>query len=310
MTNDNLTGDVRPNAGDGAADDGTLSLPLSKTPLFEATHAERYLRQQVIKSIQQDIGSPLICYVGGNGTSVVRDDVLPFEDLLCRLTPGSDLHLLLHTSGGDIDAAEKLISMIRTVVKTGKLHVVVPDFAKSAGTLMALGANSIVMSDTSELGLIDPQIDLHDANGNIIRHSVQNYLDAYQTHSAALRDNPNDVAARIMFEKLDPSTVKYFEAIRDRSRKFAEGQLQRGMQIHDRYTAIAEELLNTTKWQHHGKMIAADDARQMGINVDYLAPSSPRWRAYWRLYCLQRLAIKDGEKLFESDYVSMTIQSR
>src|SRR6266850_753427 len=118
MTNDNLTGDVRPNAGDGAADDGTLSLPLSKTPLFEATHAERYLRQQVIKSIQQDIGSPLICYVGGNGTSVVRDDVLPFEDLLCRLTPGSDLHLLLHTSGGDIDGARRKFDRHERHVRT------------------------------------------------------------------------------------------------------------------------------------------------------------------------------------------------
>lgn len=298
------------NVGKQESDSGTPESSLTRTPLFEAMHAERYLRQQLIRSIQRDARASLICYVSGNGTSVARDDVLPFEDLLCRLKPGSDLQLLLHTGGGDIDAAEKVISMVRAAVGSGTLCVVVPDYAKSAGTLMALGASKILMSDTSELGPIDPQIDLHDANGNVIRHSVQNYLDAYEMHSATLRERPEDGVARIMLEKLDPSTVKYFEAVRDRARKFAEQQLLRGMQITDRYTAIANDLLNTKKWQHHGQMIGADDAKQMGLNVEYLSPSSPMWQAYWRLYCLQRLAVKDGQKLFESDYVSLSVEGR
>ena len=33
---------------------------------------------------------------------------------------------------------------------------------------MALGANEIVMGDTSELGTIDPQLDLKDDKGNTI----------------------------------------------------------------------------------------------------------------------------------------------
>jgi ClpP class serine protease len=46
---------------------------------------------------------------------------------------------MLHTGGGDIDAAEKLMAMIRKTVSTGGVRVIVPDSTKSAGTLMALG---------------------------------------------------------------------------------------------------------------------------------------------------------------------------
>ena len=134
------------------------------------------------------------------------DDTVPFVDLLHNVNPGESLDLLLHTGGGDIDAAEKLISMIRTKVGDATLRVIVPDYAKSAGTLMVLGADMVVMSDTSELGPIDPQIIRGDGNGNRIRHSVQSYLDAYDEHSATLAREPGNVAAQIMLGKLDPAT--------------------------------------------------------------------------------------------------------
>ena len=41
---------------------------------------------------------------------------------------------------------------------TGTLRVIVPDYAKSDSTLLALTADTVVMSDSSELGPIDPQI--------------------------------------------------------------------------------------------------------------------------------------------------------
>src|SRR5438270_233413 len=83
-----------------------------------------------------------------------------------RITKEHDLDLLLHTGGGDTDAADKLMSMARARIGTKGLRVVVPDFAKSAGTMMVLGADAVVMSDSSELGPIDPQIVRTDHNGN------------------------------------------------------------------------------------------------------------------------------------------------
>jgi hypothetical protein len=217
---------------------------------------------------------------------------------------------MIHTSGGDVDAAEKLISMVRKNVGDSTLRIVVPDHAKSAGTLIALGADYIVMSDTSELGPIDPQVVLSDSNGNRIRHSVQSYLDAYQAHSDTLKKTPNDVAAQIMLQKLDPATVKLFQAVMSRARKLAENQLQRWMfRKGGNWSQAAAELIDTTRWQSHGQMISWEDAQdpKIGLSVEYLQPQSQEWQEYWQLYCLQRLAIQDNQKLFESDHVSLTI---
>jgi ClpP class serine protease len=142
----------------------------SKTPFYEALHADRYQRQAAVRLIEEHTGRHLICYVTGVGTWIDRDDTVGFVDLLHNIPDGEDLDLLLHTPGGDVDVAEKLITMVRTKVGTADLRIVVPDFAKSAGTLIALGADFIVMSDSSELGPIGPQIVLADGNGNRIQH--------------------------------------------------------------------------------------------------------------------------------------------
>lgn len=285
----------------------------TKTPFYQAIHAARYLRQAIIKRIQERTGCRLICYVCGGMSAIDRDDTVGFVDLLHNTVDGSDLDLLLHTGGGDIDAAEKLITMVRTKVGNARLRVVVPDYAKSAGTLMVLGADSVVMSDTSELGPIDPQISLSDGNGNRIQHSVQSYLDAYDEHTKALAHNPNNVAAQVMLSKLDPATVKLFEAVRDRARKFAEDQLKRGMfRVSGNWSQAAAELIDTKRWQSHGKMISWEDARdaKIGLHVDHLKPQTEEWQEYWQLYCMQRLAVGDKQKLFESDYCSLVIDSQ
>jgi serine dehydrogenase proteinase len=285
----------------------------TKTPLYQAINALRYQRQAVITNIQERIRRRLICYVAGNEAPVDRDDTVGFVDLLHNVPGQCDVDLLLHTGGGDIDAAEKLISMVRTKVGTATLRVVVPDYAKSAGTLMALGADTIVMSDTSELGPIDPQIILADGNGNRIRHSVQSYLDAYDTHSATLKKDPGNVPAQIMLSKLDPATVKLFEAVRNRARGFAEDQLKKGMFRDGKgnWSQAASELLDTKRWQSHAQMISWQDAKdpKIGLQVEYLEPSSEDWQNYWQLYCLQRLAVGDNQKLFESDYASLVVDS-
>jgi len=242
-TDDNVDDDAEP--------------PPTKTPLYQAINAQRYQRQEIIKDIQGLTGHWLICYVSGRYCAIDRDDTVPFVDLLHNVPQNQDLDLLLHTGGGDIDAAEKLISMVRNKVGPALLRIVVPDFAKSAGTLMVLGADRVVMSDTSELGPIDPQVSLADANGNRIPHSVQSYLDAYEEHTATLKIEPDNVAAQTMLRKLDPATVKLFQAVKNRARRFAEDHLTRGMFSEGgNSTLAAGELLDTKRWQSHEQMIS------------------------------------------------------
>ena len=242
---------------------------------------------------------------------IAHDDVMQFRDLLHRIADGENIELMLHTSGGSIDAAEKLILMIRDKVGEAKFRIVVPHLAKSAGTLMVLGADSVVMSDTSELGPIDPQVPLPVSDGKVMWLPAQSYLDAFEEHSEQLRTEPNDPAARIMIDKLDPTIRRLCITIMARSRTLAENLLNQGM-FHSGFgntTLTAGELIDIGRWGTHSQVISWRAAQNppLGLHVDYHAPDSHLWQKYWRLYCLQRLALKDNEKLFESDYASLSI---
>ena len=273
-----------------------------KTPMYEALNASRYQRQELIRAIQDRSGTPFIAYLSGPDALINRADTAYFNDLLYHLTANTNLDMLLHTPGGDIDAAEKLMFIVRSRVGVGRLRVIVPDFAKSAGTLMAIGADEILMGNTSELGPIDPQMTVTDAQGNSITQPVQSYLQAHKTLSERLKRDPDDIAAQILLGKLDPATIVLFEAVRNRARTFAENQLR--LARNSAYTLVASKLIDGEKWPTHEYPINWEDATAIGINVTHLEPDDVRWDEYWRLYCLQRLAVKDGEKLFESEYAS------
>lgn len=276
----------------------------TKTPMYEAIHAPRYYRQSLIKKIEEKHGRRLICYVSGKCAGIDRDDAVGFMELLHNIAQESSVDLLLHTRGGDVDAAEKLLTLVQATVGGAELRIIIPDFAKSAGTLMALGADSLIMSDCSELGTIDPQIWSNDGDGNESGHSVLSYLDAFQIHSEALRKNPEDPVARLMLSKIDPTTLRKYEAIRDRVRNFAEDQLKRKGR---NFTKIPAALLDTTRWPSHGQMIKWQDVKDLGLPVDYVQPRSARWLDYWRLYCLLRLAVEDKQIIFESSFASLIL---
>ena len=277
----------------------------ARTPLYQANAADRYHRQAVIKQIQDRTNRSLICYVSGNECVIDDDDIMPFVDLLHNVPTRHNVDLLLHTKGGSIDAAEKLMEMLTNLVDTAELRIIVPDFAKSAGTLMVLGADSVVMSDMSELGPIDPQAPLFGR-----WQSVQNYLDAYKLHEETLKREPDNVAARMMIQKLDPATLKLCESAVGRARQAAEHLLKRGMfRNGGNWTKTAGELLDTTRWLSHGQMISWEDAQdpQLELVVQYYEYHSVEWQDYWRIYCLQRLAVENRQKLYESDYASLVI---
>lgn len=286
------------------------SRPPQKTPMYKAQNVERYVRQALITDIQQKSKSHLLCYVAGSMAQITRDDVIGVVEILHNVPRGDSIDLLLHTGGGDINAAEKFVSMLRAAVgKQGRFRVIVPDFAKSAGTLISLAADKILMSDSSELGPIDPQFPKKDSDGTVRWHSVLNYLAAYEITRQQILLDPNDAVANAMLARFDPTMLQQFEAVKRRARTLAEHHLRRWM-FHNKtvaYTKIANALMDIERWPAHGQMIGYEDAREMELEIEYLPPDSPEWQEYWSLYCHQRLAVKDDQKLFESGYASLAM---
>ncbi len=286
---------------------GTQTRGVKRTPLFAAINAARYGRQEAIGEIEQLTGRTLICLVGENAL-IERVHVPAFADLLHNIDKGTGIDLMVNSPGGDIDTAEKLITLVRKKAGDQSVRVIVPAYAKSAATLIALGAQEIVMSETSELGPIDPQVTLVDGNGHKTVHSAQNYVTTYEEFASKLQKDPDDIVARLMLDKLDPVTLRKLTRSMKRSKSIAAELLQTGMVPNEAEAlAIADALADTKRWHSHGQMIGHEKCVGLGLKVTYLPSSSDLWQLLWQLYCLQTWHLKSDTTLFESRIASLLI---
>jgi ClpP class serine protease len=101
-----------------------------------------------------------VTYVGNiqNPNSQINPShIVPLAESLAQIGKTENLDLMIHTLGGYGDTAEKIVAMCRNHC-SDEFRVIIPNLAKSAGTLIALGADKIVMGHCSEVGPTDPQI--------------------------------------------------------------------------------------------------------------------------------------------------------
>jgi membrane-bound ClpP family serine protease len=133
----------------------------SQSPLFHAEHAERYQRQAAIRNYQETHHCRLIVVID----VLFPTSIAPLEELLYNADPSLDLHLILVSPGGDGETAVRMVRSIQARCK--ELTVIVPDIAKSAATILCLGAHRILMGPTSDLGPVDPQFPLPGAPGYV-----------------------------------------------------------------------------------------------------------------------------------------------
>lgn len=106
-------------------------------------------------------GSRVITYIAGDRQpgleTQIGMDVFPFfYDLLARMGKPEHIDLFLYGTGGATMAAWGLVNLLREFCD--KFCVLIPFKAQSAATLLALGANEIVMTRTGQLSPVDPTV--------------------------------------------------------------------------------------------------------------------------------------------------------
>ena len=91
-------------------------------------------------------------------TSINAEDLNGFMAGIYGHDFTKDLLLILHTPGGLAAGAQTIVEYLRA--KFDSIDVVIPTYAMSAGTMIALGCDRIVMGKQSQLGPTDPQLSL------------------------------------------------------------------------------------------------------------------------------------------------------
>ena len=180
------------------------------------------------------LGFPLVRYI----------DINDSEEILraIKLTdPDTPIDLIVHTPGGLVLAAGQIAHALRR--HRAKVTVLVPHYAMSGGTLIALAANEIVMDPNAVLGPVDPQL------GEAPAASILSVIE---------RKKPENIEDKTLIQA-------------DVSRK-AILQLRRTVQdllgermAHEDATVLADKLTTGT-WTHdYG--IGSEEAKQLGLPI-------------------------------------------
>ena len=112
--------------------------------------------KEAILRVAEENSADVYLYAGGLHSGSVNDLIN------CRPeNPKQDALLLLYTNGGDAHEAYKLTRFFRAQY-SGEFTIFLPSVCKSAGTLVAIGADKVIMSPQGELGPLDVQISERD----------------------------------------------------------------------------------------------------------------------------------------------------
>lgn len=117
-------------------------------------------RIELYRKLEEKLGSKVIVYItsdrAGFEANIAQDVIDLFINQLDGIGIQEKISLYLYTRGGDTAAAWNIVNLLRQYCD--KLEVVIPHKAHSAGTLISIGANSIIMTKQATLGPIDPSV--------------------------------------------------------------------------------------------------------------------------------------------------------
>jgi len=235
---------------------------------------------------------------------VVLDTIGPWgitclEELIYDADPSQDMHVMLDSPGGDGESAIRLVRSLQA--RCRELTIIVPDQAKSAATLLLLGAHQIILGPTSDLGPVDPQIAVRPNYEEFIpaKHVISAVEEAAKKIQEAPETLPlyatllSDVSS-IMLQQARAALARTDDLLREAlesnpSRTEVDVKILQGR--------LRERLVDLP--QSHSAIFGAKEALAVGLPVKILASSDQQWQIIWRLwtkYFVLRQRIYEGNR--------------
>ena len=219
-------------------------------------------------------GRPLIVYVtstrpGAPGI-MASDAIAELLDQIEKLPEGAQaVDLLVVSNGGDPTVAWRAMSLLRE--RVDHVAVLVPQAAFSAATLLAMGADEIIMHPNGNLGPVDPQITVTKPGEPPRRFGYEdlNGFLEFAKEKVGLSDQEH---LRSVFDRFckEVGAVPVGVAARSSALTLAMGEklLRMHMKGEDnlqRARGIAEKL--NKAYFYHGYPLSRSEARTIGLNV-------------------------------------------
>jgi hypothetical protein len=216
------------------------------------------------------------------------DDCDMLQSVLQQVDTSKGLVLLISSPGGDGIAAERIVNVCRAYSGTGSYEVVVPGKAKSAATIVCMGASKIWMAPPSELGPVDPQILVFEDNEPRF-YSAHNLVKGYDDLFANAVASTGKLEPYVQqLQHYDIREINQYRSLITLSIEMSKKILGAGMmagitpsEIEGKIKIFLEPGAGTYV---HGRPIYRQEATDCGLNVGKIDVSDVLWKTVYELY--------------------------
>ncbi len=245
--------------------------------------------------------------------SIGYSDLLPIKDQISELR-GDKIDIILETPGGSGETAEDIVKLVRE--RYTEVGIIIPGYAKSAGTIMAMSGDEILMSSSSisSLGPIDAQLfwqgKIFSAGAFLeglkkIQKEVEETGTLNKTYIPILQGiSPGEIQnaqnaldfARILVKewltrykfKSWQTHLKNKQAVTQEEKEFCANE-------------IAGKLCDHQHWLTHARSIRLKDLEDMGLRITDYSKIDKLAEAIDRYYTLLQMSFSSPlYKLFET----------
>ena len=281
---------------------------------FESLSAERKKQIRLIQEIRE---RPLFIYASDlnknkHPISINYSDLLLFRDQIQEVN-SKKIDIVLETPGGSGEIAEDIVNLIRK--KFEEVAIIIPGTAKSAGTIIVMAADEILMEPASTLGPIDAQII---SQGKVF--SADALLKGFEKIKSEVKDTGSLNQAYIpMLQGISPGELENAE----NAKNFAIELVKKWLVYYkfknwnkhsksdkivaekektERAQEIASRLSNHSYWLTHGRSITIKDLREMKLKVSDYSENKALHEALNRYYTLLQMTFHSHiYKLIETE---------
>ena len=190
--------------------------------------------------------------------------------------------VIIDTTGGIVEVAERIVTTLRHYYKEVKF--LIPDKAMSAGTVLVMSGDAILMDYFSCLGPVDPQLYIEDKP---IPISVLSYLEQYERFVKKAEEGTLTSADLVLLQKLDAADLRQYELAAELSVRLIQHWLVKykfkdwsthgstkkpvtQKEKEKRAEEIAQALNDQKRWGTHGRGINRDVLAELKLKIDDL----------------------------------------
>jgi len=204
-------------------------------------------------------------------SALTEPSVPVLYECLRRAGHSDGLDLVLSTRGGAIASTRRIAMLLREFA--GHVTIVVPHSARSAGTLLCLSADELVLGPLAELGPVDSTMDTQgvppaDAPRNISAQDILAFRDLAEEWFGIDRAEDRLQVLALLATRLFPTSLSSFyrfdKLVREVAAELLAWQLP-GQEHADRRDRIVTQLVSG--YHSHDFVLSRQDVRALGLRV-------------------------------------------